>query len=225
MWAMSMDGIFQSILYFVTSMVFFVLSTFGINTATEQPKYAVIERLGDSVEIRRYAPRIAAEVTIDVTKSGNPRGEAFRIVAAYIFGANKGNKNIDMTSPVEVETTGEKIAMTAPLEVNKSEKRLTMRFFMPTQYSREELPEPTDSRVRLVDVPSGTNAVLRFTGSTDDAAVSARTTELLKLLGGTNWTAAGTPTAFFYNPPWTIPFLRRNEIAVVVSKRGTVSSK
>ena len=220
-----MNGIFQSILYVVTSMAFFVLSTFGINTGTEQPKYEVIERLGDSVEIRRYAPRIAAEATIDVTKSGNPRGEAFRIVAAYIFGANKGKKNIDMTSPVEVKTTGEKIAMTAPVEVNKSKKRLTMRFFMPTQYSRDKLPEPADSRVRLVDVPSETNAVLRFTGSTDDAAVSARTTELMKQLGGIRWTAEGTPTAFFYNPPWTIPFLRRNEIVVVVSKRGTVSSK
>jgi hypothetical protein len=212
-----MDGIIRSILTFITSAVFFVLSTFGINTGTEQPKYEVIEMIGTSVEIRRYAPRIAAEATIDVTKSGNPRGEAFRIVAAYIFGANKGKKKIDMTSPVEIKTAGEKIAMTAPVEVNKSEKRLAMRFFMPTQYSREELPEPTDSRVRLVDIPSETAAVLRFTGSNDDAAVSARATELLKLLIGTNWKIEGTPTAFFYNPPWTIPFLRRNEIAVAVS--------
>ena len=213
-----MDGIIRSILTFITSAVFFVLSTFGINSGTEQPKYEVIERIGTSVEIRRYAPRIAAEATIDVTKSDNPRGEAFRIVAAYIFGANKGKKKIDMTSPVEVKTAGEKIAMTAPVEVNKSEKRLAMRFFMPKQYSKEELPEPTDSRVRLIDIPSETAAVLQFTGSTDDAAVSARTAELLKLLRGTSWKIEGTPTAFFYNPPWTIPFLRRNEIAVTVSK-------
>jgi hypothetical protein len=213
-----MDGIVQTIWTFLTSAVFLMLSTFGINTGTEQPKYEVIERIGSSVEIRRYAPRIAAEATIDVTQSGNPRGEAFRVVAAYIFGANKGKKKIDMTSPVEIKPASEKIAMTAPVEVNKSEKRLTMRFFMPAQYSKEELPEPTDSRVRLVEIPSETAAVLRFTGSTDDAAVSARTAELLKLLGGTSWKIEGTPTAFFYNPPWTIPFLRRNEIAVAVSK-------
>ena len=85
------------------------------------------------------------------------------------------------------------------------------------------VPEPTDSRVRLVDIPSETAAVLRFTGSTDDAAVSARTTELLKLLRGTNWKIEGMPTAFFYNPPWTIPFLRRNEIAVTVSNTGSTS--
>lgn len=213
-----MDGIIRSILTFITSAIFFVLSTFGINTGTEQPKYEVIERIGNSVEIRRYAPRIAAESTIDVTKSANPRGEAFRIVAAYIFGANKGKKKIDMTSPVEIQTAGEKIAMTAPVQVNKSEKRLAMRFFMPRQYSREELPEPVDSRVRLIDIPSETAAVLQFTGSTDDAAVSVRTAELLELLRGTNWKTEGTPKAFFYNPPWTIPFLRRNEIAVAVSK-------
>jgi hypothetical protein len=213
-----MDGIIQSIMNFITSAVFFMLSTFGINTGTEQPKYEVIERIGNSIEIRRYAPRIAAETTIDLTKSGNPRGEAFRIVASYIFGANKGKKKIDMTSPVEIKTEGEKIAMTAPVEVNKSQERLAMRFFMPAQYTKEELPEPTDSRVRLVEIPSETAAVLRFTGSTDDVAISVRTAELLKLLGRTNWKIYGTPTAFFYNPPWTIPFLRRNEIAVAVSK-------
>ncbi len=213
-----MDDIIRTILTFLTSAMFFVLSTFGINTGTEQPKYEVIETIGNSVEIRRYPPRIAAEATIDVTKSDNPRGDAFRIVAAYIFGANKGKKKIDMTSLVETKIAGEKIAMTAPVQVNKSEKHLTMRFFMPTQYSREELPEPVDNRVRLVDVPSETAAVFRFTGSTDDAAVSARTAELLELLRGTSWKTNGAPKAFFYNPPWTIPFLRRNEIAVAVSK-------
>jgi hypothetical protein len=213
-----MDGIIRSIMNFITSATFFMLSTFGINTRTEQPKYEVIEKINNSAEIRRYVPRIAAETTIDLTKSGNPRGEAFRIVATYIFGANKSKKKIDMTSPVEIRTAGEKIAMTAPVEVNKSEKRLAMRFFMPTQYTKEELPEPTDTRVRLVEIPSETAAVLRFTGSTDDAAISARTADLLKLLRGTNWKIDGTPTAFLYNPPWTIPFLRRNEIAVAVSK-------
>jgi len=213
-----MDAIIRSILSFTASAMFLVLSTLGVNTGTEQPKYEVIERIGNSAEIRRYAPRIAAEATIDVAKSANPRGDAFRIVAAYIFGANKGKKKIDMTSPVEVKAGGETIAMTAPVEIDKSEKSLTMRFFMPAQYSREGLPKPTDSRVKLVDIPSETVAVLRFSGSTGDAAVSARTAELLDRLRQTNWKIEGTPTAYFYNPPWTISFLRRNEIAVAVSK-------
>jgi effector-binding domain-containing protein len=216
-----MDGIVRSIVTFITSAVFFVLSTFGISIGTEQPKYDVIERINNAAEIRQYAPRIAAETTVDVTKSDNPRGEAFRIVAAYIFGANKTKKKLDMTSPVEIKGAGEKIAMTAPVEIDKSEKVLTMRFFMPIQYSREQLPEPTDSRVRLVEIPEETAAVLRFTGSTSDAAVSAQTMELVKLLSKTNWKITGAPTALFYNPPWTIPFLRRNEILVAVSSRAS----
>jgi len=189
-----MDAIIRSILSFAASAKFLVLSTFGVNTGTEQPKYEVIERVGSSVEIRRYAPRIAAEATIDVTNSANPRGDAFRIVAAYILGANKGKRKIDMTSPVEVKAAGETIAMTAPVEVDKSERSLAMRFLMPEQYSREGLPEPTDSRVKLVDMPSGIVAVLRFSGTTGDAAVSARTAELLDQLGQTNWKIEGAPT-------------------------------
>jgi hypothetical protein len=211
-----MDAIFRSALNIVTSVVFFVLSLFGITTGTEHPKYEIIDRIGNSVEIRQYAPRIAAETKIDLTKSDNPRGEAFRIIAAYIFGANKGGSKIDMTSPVEIKTAGEKIAMTAPVEVNESEKGLVMRFFMPKRYARKELPEPNDKRVRLVEIPSETIAVLRFTGATNEAAVKTRAAELLSALRGTNWKVEGATTAFFYNPPWTIPFLRTNEVAVPV---------
>jgi SOUL heme-binding protein len=213
-----MGDIIRSIHTFITSGVFFVLSAFGFQSSIEQPKYEVVERIGPTVEIRQYAPRIAAEATIDSSKSGNPRADAFRMVAAYIFGANKRQNKIAMTSPVEIETAGEKIAMTAPVEVNRSEQLLTMRFFMPARFSRMELPEPTDRRVTLVDIPSSTIAILRFSGSTDDAAVSERTAELLLMLSGSRWTPQGSPTALFYNPPWTIPFLRTNEIAIVVAK-------
>ncbi len=213
-----MGDIVQLIKSFVVSAAFFVLSTFGINSGTEQPKYEIIDRIGSVVEIRQYSSRIAAEVTIDTVGRDDPRGDAFRIVAGYIFGANKGKTKIDMTSPVEVETTGEKIAMTAPVEINESANGLTMRFFMPARYSRADLPEPADRRVRLVDIPSKTIASLRFSGSTGNAAVVEKTTELLKTLSGSHWTVEATPTAFFYNPPWTIPFFRRNEIVVTVSK-------
>ncbi len=212
-----MGDLIRSIQAFIASGVFFVLSAFGIQSSIEQPNYEVVERIGPNVEIRRYAIRIAAEVTVDASKSANPRADAFRILAAYIFGANKTESKIAMTSPVEVGTAGEKIAMTAPVEVNRSGQMLTMRFFMPARYSRTQLPEPADGRVRLVDIPSTTIAVLRFSGSTDDAVVSNRTTELLQALRGSRWVQEGNPTALFYNPPWTIPFLRRNEIATVVA--------
>jgi len=185
---------------------------------TEQPRHDVVERLGSQIEIRRYVPRIAAETTVDTEKSDNPRGDAFRIVAGYIFGANKQRQKIDMTAPVEVQSASTKIAMTAPVEVNKSDRRLIMRFFMPSQYKMSELPEPTDPRVKLIELPAATVAALQFSGSTNDTAVSDKTAELLKTIQGTKWKVAGTVTALFYNPPWTIPFLRRNEVLVAVSQ-------
>ncbi|MBB5048929.1 effector-binding domain-containing protein [Rhodopseudomonas rhenobacensis] len=203
----------QSVLNFLQSVVFGMISIFGINLGTEQPRYDVIARIGDSIEIRHYPARLAAETTVQGSSS-NARGEAFRLVAGYIFGANNGKQKIAMTSPVEVSSPGSKIAMTVPVEVGKADDGLVMRFFMPSEYSREQLPDPSDPRVKLVERPASTVAALRFSGSTGDAAVAARTAELTHALAATDWRAAGEVTALFYNPPWTLPFLRRNEVVV-----------
>ena len=61
-------------------------------------------------------------------------------------------------------------------------------------------------------------AVWTFSGSTADAAVTSRISQLVRDLKSSNWKVAGEPTAFFYNPPWTIPFLRTNEVLVPVTK-------
>jgi hypothetical protein len=203
---------------FISSVAFAVAATFGINRGIEQPHYDVIERIGDAVEIRQYPKRVAAETTVEASKSDNPRGEAFRAIAGYIFGANKGGRKIDMTSPVEITSSGKKIAMTAPVEVKSSDSSLVMRFFMPAEYSRDQLPEPSDPRVKLIEMPPTTVAVLRFSGSTSDAAVTIYTVVLIKALQPTKWKVAGPATAFFYNPPWTLPFLRTNEVVAPVSE-------
>ncbi|ABD88761.1 SOUL family heme-binding protein [Rhodopseudomonas palustris] len=207
----------QSVFSFLQSVVFGMISIFGINLGTEQPRYDVIARLGDTIEIRHYPARLAAETTV-AGSSSKARGEAFRIVAGYIFGANNGQQKIAMTSPVEISSPGSKIAMTTPVEVGKADDGLVMRFFMPSEYSREQLPQPSDPRVRLVERPAATVAALRFSGSTGDAAVAARSAELVHALAATDWRAAGEVTALFYNPPWTLPFLRRNEVVVPLTK-------
>jgi DNA gyrase inhibitor GyrI len=91
-----------------------------------------------------------------------------------------------------------------------------IRFFMPSTYTLESLPVPNDDRVRLVTVPSETVAVLRFTGTIDPEAVSARTAQLLKILYRNDIEPTGDPLAWFYDPPWTLPCLRRNEVVVGV---------
>jgi SOUL heme-binding protein len=106
--------IFQSIYGFVASIVAAVGSIFGVNMGTEQPRYEVLERIGKNIEIRQYGPRVAAETTINISKSDNVRGDAFRLIAGYIFGANKTREKVAMTSPVEIGSAGNKIAMTAP---------------------------------------------------------------------------------------------------------------
>ena len=208
----------QSLLNFLSSIAFFVTSVFGVNMSTEQQRYEVIERIDENIEIRQYPTRIVAETTVDASKSNNPRGDAFRIVAAYIFGANKARQKIDMTAPVEIAKPSVTIPMTAPVEVNTANNILVMRFFMPSNYSTNNLPEPSDQRVKLIELEPMTAAVLVFSGSTSDAAVSTRATELMTAIHNTKWRVLGAATAFFYNPPWTLPFLRRNEVAVTVSR-------
>jgi SOUL heme-binding protein len=208
----------QSLLNFLSSIAFFITSVFGVTMSTEQQHYDVIEKIGKNIEIRQYPTRIVAETTVDASKSDNPRGDAFRIVAAYIFGANKARQKIDMTTPVEIAKPSVKIPMTAPVEIDTANNAVVMRFFMPSNYSKDDLPDPSDPRVKLVELEPMTAAVFAFSGSTGDKAVSTRTAELMAAIQNTKWRASGASTAFFYNPPWTLPFFRRNEAAVPVSK-------
>jgi hypothetical protein len=94
-----------------------------------------------------------------------------------------------------------------------------MRFFLPRSLSRDAVPEPADARVRVVEVPGETMAVLRFSGATADARIAERKEALLRELRGSAWTHDGEPVFFGYDPPFTPPPLRRNEVAVPVRRR------
>jgi len=209
---------FEAIKGYALLIVFGLGSPFGINVGTEQPKYRVIEALGGEVEVREYAGRVAAEITVDAHTYNEARSESFNALAGYIFGKNKQRQSIAMTSPVEINPKGRSVAMTSPVEVNARGGLMTMRFFIPAAYSLVELPQPTDPRVKLVEVPPETVAALRYSGSTMDANTKAKTVALLDRLKSSQWKVAGPSRAFFYNPPWTIPFLRRNEVFVEITR-------
>ena len=122
-----------------------------------------------------------------------------------------------MTAPVS-QQTGDRIAMTAPVAQSKSgENTSVIRFFMPSKWTMETLPTPDDDHVKLVEVPAERYAVLRFTGDRGPRAVAARTEELLEILRDNDIEAAGQAVAWFFDPPWTLPFRRRNEIAVPIA--------
>lgn len=183
----------------------------GIRHGTEEPSYTVERRIGD-VEIRRYGPRIAAQTAVDAGEEA-ARNQGFRRLAGYIFGGNTAATKIAMTAPVAQQN--EKIAMTAPVATERDDAGgWVIRFFMPSKYTMDALPTPNDDRVNLVEVPAETVAVLRFSGNYNPQAVAARTEELLTTLRDDGVKTAGDPFAWFYDPPWTIPFLRRNEVAV-----------
>ena len=190
----------------------------GIRVGTEEPHY-IRTALTERVEIRRYGTRIAAETTVYADEE-TARSTGFRRLAGYIFGRNHRNTKIAMTAPVA--QTGEKIAMTAPVQQTPGQTAgprggSTIRFFMPAKWTMATLPRPDDDAVRLVEVPAETLAVLRFTGDRSRAAVAARTDELLNTLRNKRLQPTGEPVAWFYDPPWTVPFRRRNEVAVPIA--------
>lgn len=166
---------------------------------TEEPSWTLLEQVG-GVEVRQYEPVIQARTALG-SRSGSSSG--FRTLAGYIFGANAQEQSIAMTAPVE-ETLADSDAY--------------MAFTMPSQYSLDDLPEPTDSLVTLHTVPARTMAVVRFSGWARDSVVAKQTQLLLETLEADAWVAVGVPSLNQYNPPWTPPWSRRNEVMVAVQK-------
>ena len=204
----------HGVMTILSSIVLAACSVVGIRTGTEEPAYTVVDHVGE-LEIRQYAPRIAAETVIEGQDPGQAIQTGFRRVAGYIFGGNKAKTKIAMTAPVA--QSSEKIAMTAPVaQARDAQGRQLVRFFMPAEWTLATLPVPDDPSVHLVEVPAETMAVLRFTGSHSPDTLAERQAELLRLLGPSHFHADGPPVSWFYDPPWTLPWLRRNEVAVPV---------
>jgi hypothetical protein len=195
-------------------------SVIGIRSGTEEPAYTVVQNIGP-LEIRQYGARIAAETVVPGDEY-QARSDGFRRLAGYIFGGNQGSTKIAMTAPVAtgpaVSTGGEKIAMTAPVAQEKTPEGWRVRFFMPAQYTLQTLPTPNDSRVSLVAVPPETYAVYRYSGWISAESTRQAHAELLRLLKGTAYEPVGEVFNWFYDPPWTLPPLRRNEAVVEVKK-------
>jgi SOUL heme-binding protein len=184
----------------LATLALLACSTVGVRHV-EEPSYTVATKLG-LVEVRQYGPRVAAETVVDGDELA-ARSAGFRHIASYIFGANHAGLKIGMTAPVS--------------QTADAAGRWRIRFYMPASYTLATLPQPDDAQVQLVSVPPETLAVLRFTGSSDPQAVAARTGELVSALEGSAWRPAGAPMASYYDPPWTLPPLPRNEVAIPVS--------
>jgi SOUL heme-binding protein. len=175
--------------------------------------YEVVATLGEAMEVRRYGPRAAVE-----TDAADGTSSAFRRLFGYIDGGNRPAETIAMTAPVETAPAGEgeSIAMTAPVETTGEAEGRVMRFFLPEGMTAETAPEPTDPAVRRVTVPARTEAAYRFSGWVGVEGALGEAPKLRAALEGSGWTPSGPARAYLYDPPWTLPWNRRNEVVIPV---------
>jgi hypothetical protein len=202
----------------IAILVFGVIAAGPIMSRVEQPEYVVNASEG-SIEIRAYGPMIVAEAEVMGERKAAIE-EGFRLIAAYIFGANRPNAKIAMTAPVQ-QQRAQKIAMTAPVTQQTDGKRWTVRFVMPRTWTMDTLPTPNDTRVRLKPVAATRMVVIRFSGTANDNTIGSKTDELRKYALEHRLATVSDPVLAFYNPPWTLPFFRRNEIMLELAATRT----
>ncbi len=181
----------------------------------EEPKYEVLYSEG-KIEIRKYNPMIIAEVIVKGERK-EAINQGFRLLADYIFGNNTKTAEISMTAPVTQEKS-QKIAMTAPVTQREKNSGWSIRFVMPSEYSLDDLPRPNRKEVHLKKIPSKIFAVIQFSGMNTNENIELHERKLNTFMSEKEMNTISSPVYAFYNPPWTLPFLRRNEILIEVVK-------
>lgn len=205
------------IILLIIAALIIIWSLVGYFTSNaEQAKYSVLKKT-DSYEIRNYPAHIVAQTVVEGTSvNGDAFNKGFRIIAGYIFGGNVKKESIAMTAPVIAQGSSEKIAMTVPVTASAMGNSQVISFVMPSGYTLETLPTPNDSRIKLVEVPEQKIATLRFSWYRTDARFEKIRKQLFADLARDGVTTIGTPIFAGYNPPWTPPWMNRNEIMVQV---------
>lgn len=212
---------------FSASLLLGLLCT-GHVMAIEEPKYEVIQTDG-GFEMRKYAPILIAETTVDgdMDEASN---KGFRLIADYIFGNNQvvdsnANTKIAMTAPVTVEPVSQKIAMTAPVTVEPQStdtnmqlaKKWRIHFVMPSQYTLANIPKPKNDAITLKEIPSKYFLVYSYSWLNTLTRVQNKTDEALEWANRKGLKVIGAPKLSRYDPPWTLPMFKRNEIMLEVA--------
>jgi SOUL heme-binding protein len=179
--------------------------------AIDEPTFTVVQKT-EVFEVRQYAPYLVAEVLVPgpVSEAGN---QGFNLLGGYIFGKNKGERKLEMTAPVTQQAAPPiKLEMTAPVTQAAAPGGFLVQFVMPKGYTLATLPEPLDARVKLREVPGSRVAVIRFSGSWSQGTYEEELQKLRSALAAAGMATTGEPVSSRYNSPFSLPFLRRNEI-------------
>lgn len=181
--------------------------------AIEEPKYEVSSK-NEHYEVRKYSSVLVAETQID-SEFGEAGNQGFRILADYIFGNNRSKTKLSMTAPVSQSASSEinqKIAMTAPVNQLKQQNGFLVQFTMPSGFTLQNIPEPNDSRVHIREIPPRTMAVYTYSGSWSESRFQEKLADFRAHLAKNGIKTEGEPVFARFNSPFTLWFLRRNEI-------------
>ena len=190
----------------VTSLILFLVAIVCLLVtplvfAIEEPKYELLDKDGD-FEIRHYSSVIQATT---VMNSSSDSSQGFKTLAGFIFGDNENQESISMTAPVQ-----ESLYVSEPV----------MAFTMPRRFTQDTLPSPLNENVEIEVVPERTVAVIRFSGWASDRKVDRMKNRLEEFLKQKNLIGRGDWLLNQYNPPWTLPFMRRNEVWVELTQES-----
>jgi hypothetical protein len=201
----------------ITAILLLLLTGATTVMATEEAPYTVI-KADDIFELREYAPQVLAEIIVDGDLEG-AGNKAFRPLFRYISGNNKSRSKIAMTAPVSQEQQGEKIAMTAPVSQQSAQGKWAVSFMMPASYTMENLPTPDDPNIKLRQIPARRVAAVRYSGFWSEGSYLRHKQELENWITANSLKVSGDPVWARYNPPFTLWFLRRNEILIPIDSK------
>lgn len=156
-----------------------------------------VEEQFDNVEIRNYEARYFNTVRLQAGDYKSNSGKGFRVLAGYIFGGNKENKTIAMTSPVVMDMG----------------TQITMKFMVPKSENPELLPAPNSDQVKLELIPQRRVAAIQFGGWASDEKIEEYADKLFEVLKNRGIKHVDNYSYLGYNPPYQITG-RRNEIIV-----------
>lgn len=181
------------LILFIISQVYFTMA----KTATQPYKIIKTEK---DFEIRLYPPAMMATISMNAKSYKELSSNGFRKLASFIFGGNTANKNIAMTSPVH-------------MDINDSLS--SMSFVMPAEYTRENLPKPTDAAINIQTTAEEYVAAIEFGGYANDSEIKKYAAKLATALKENGIEYVGNFRFLGYNAPYQL-LGRKNEIIVNV---------
>jgi hypothetical protein len=179
--------------------------------ALEEPSYSIVKS-NENYEIRKYKDRLAVEVEFKSEDSG------FQYLFNYISGENTTSEKVSMTVPV---TQSAKIDMTAPVTQSNKDGKMLMQFFLPSKFTIDTAPTPTNKRVKLVIIEGGYYAIKRYSGRTSDTNYKKHLVKLKENLTSDNIETLDDGIKAIFDGPFTLPIMRRNEVMMKINYNGS----